>query len=51
MDEATELLREVEWVTDDDGGVWCPICHNVQPCGHKADCRLAAFLAKEDPPA
>lgn len=46
-DEAVALLRGLEWIHDDEYGLpFCHECSNGKANGHRADCRIGAFLEK-----
>ncbi len=42
--ELVALLRELEWCGLSTDGMECPTCSQTLIEGHRADCRLAAFL-------
>ena len=45
LDEAKELLLELQWIGDDHG-VKCRICFEDRNFKHKPDCKLKAWLEK-----
>lgn len=46
-----ELLREIEWITPEQGVHLCPWCHRGQYDGHQPGCGLAAALDGPAPQA
>ena len=45
---AKAVLTSVEWVSCDGyHNDCCPLCEQVEPRGHKPDCKLAAALAEK----
>ena len=41
---AVDLLKLLEFITDDDGNAFCPICYHIASVGHKPDCQMGYVI-------
>jgi len=44
-----EMLEQLEWIEDENGRLYCPVCNMYKRTyGHTPDCELAALLKESE---